>query len=73
MRAVNDQSQKSPLFQAYAKAAQALRALKEPIASGAQAKGIPGIGSGMAGRIDAPLLRTLGCPRGGLWQIDALR
>ncbi|CAE7027191.1 Polb [Symbiodinium natans] len=41
--------------QAYAKAAQALRAHGEPIASGAQAKGIPGIGSGMANRIDVIL------------------
>ncbi|CAE7594630.1 polb [Symbiodinium pilosum] len=43
------------LRRAYAKAAQALRVHGEPIASGAQAKGIAGIGSGMAGRIDVIL------------------
>ena len=40
-------------LQAYAKAAQALRALSHPIDSGAQAKAIKGIGAGMANRIDA--------------------
>ena len=39
--------------QAYAKAAQALRAHPEVIDSGAQAKGLKGIGAGMASRIDA--------------------
>ncbi|CAE7265920.1 Polb, partial [Symbiodinium necroappetens] len=53
--------------QAYAKAAQALRAHQEPIASGAQAKGIPGIGSGMAGRIDV-ILAT-----GELSELDELK
>ncbi|CAK9013536.1 unnamed protein product [Durusdinium trenchii] len=43
--------------QAYAKAAQALRALAEPIDSGAQAKAIKGIGAGMANRIDV-ILKT---------------
>ena len=41
------------LAEAYAKAALALRSLPEPIASGAQAKAIKGIGAGMAHRIDA--------------------
>ncbi|CAJ1378951.1 unnamed protein product [Effrenium voratum] len=41
--------------QAYAKAALALRSLLEPIASGAQAKAIKGIGAGMAHRIDVIL------------------
>ena len=45
--------------QAYAKAAQALRAHKEVIDSGAQAKAIAGIGAGMASRIDAPQLKNI--------------
>jgi len=46
-------------LQAYAKAAQALRALSHPIDSGAQAKAIKGIGAGMANRIDAAWLHAL--------------
>ena len=41
-------------MEAYAKAAQALRALDHAIDSGAQAKAIKGIGAGMANRIDVP-------------------
>lgn len=46
-------------MQAYAKAAQALRALEHPIDSGAQAKAIKGIGAGMANRIDAARLQEM--------------
>lgn len=45
-------------LEAYAKAAQALRALDHAIDSGAQAKAIKGIGAGMANRIDVPWLQA---------------